>query len=143
MKMKMSLPVAILRIMVLGAALFLASAPAWAHHAMVAQYALNEPITLRGTVTKLKWVNPHSWIHLDVKGADGQVENWAVETGSIIRMEKGGLKRTDFRPGMEIMVGGFLAKNGTRNVAGMYVIFPERKAKASSTPDPAVFMLGR
>ncbi len=126
-------------IAILGATLFLAGGPAWAHHAMVAQYAMDKPITLKGTLTKLEWENPHSWIHLEVKGPEGQAEEWAVETGSPYKMEKGGLKRTDFRPGMEIIVGGFLAKDSPRKAAGMYVVFPERESKAG----PAVFALGR
>ena len=64
-----------------GAALLLASGSASAHHSMIAQFSLNKPITLRGTVTKLEWLNPHGHIYMDVKGAGGQVENWMIETG--------------------------------------------------------------
>jgi hypothetical protein len=126
---------------VFGIALLLATGPVWAHHAMIAQFALDKPITLRGTVTKMEWVNPHGWIYLDVKGADGKVENWAIETGSPLRMMKRGLKKTDFPYGADIIVGGFAARNGTRTAAGWIVTFSDREA---SYPDrEASFPLGR
>lgn len=136
MRIKTTLPIALV-----GVALFLATAPVWAHHALVAQFALNKPITLSGTVTKMEWKNPHGWIYLDVKGADGQVENWAIEIGSPLRMTKRGLKKTDFRSGIEIIVGGYAARDGTRTAAGMVVTFPDREAAVP--PREATFALGR
>lgn len=134
MRIRTTLP-----ILVVGATLLLATVPAWAHHAMIAQFALDRPITLKGTVTKMDWVNPHGWIYMDVKGADGQVENWAVETGSPLRMQNRGLKKTDFRYGSEIIVGGFAAKDGTRTAAGWIITFPDREASGRE----ASFSLGR
>jgi hypothetical protein len=101
---------------------------------MVTEFMVDKPITLRGTLTKLEWVNPHAWIHMDVT-ADGRVESWAIETGSLLRMEKGGLKRTDLQPGSEIIVVGFASRSGARTAAGWTVTFPNR--------DTASFMLGR
>jgi len=132
---------ATLPIVVIGITLFLATGPVWAHHALIAQFALNKPITLRGTVTKMEWVNPHGWIYLDVKGADGQVENWAIETGSPLRMQRRGLKRTDFRYGVDIIVGGFAARDNTRTAAGWIVTFPDREAAVPARE--ASFSLGR
>ena len=139
----MALPIA-----VAGVALFFASVPAGAHHALIAQFALDKSITLRGTVTKMEWVNPHPWIHMDVKGTNGRVENWAIETGSPHRLVKAGLKKTDFKAGTEIIVGGFAAKDGRRTAAGWIVTFPEREAsyldEEASFPDQgASFPLGR
>jgi hypothetical protein len=129
-----------LPIFVVGAAILFVSAPAWSHHAMLAQFAVNKPITLRGTLTKLEWHNPHGWLYVDVKDADGKVESWGIETGNPLRMEKGGLRKTDFRPGMEVIVGAFAAKDGTRTAAGWIIAFPEREA----FPDQqASFPLGR
>jgi hypothetical protein len=125
---------------VISAAFLLVSAPAWSHHAMLAQFAVNKPITLRGILTRMEWHNPHGWIYLDVKGADGKVETWAIETGNPLRMEKGGLRKTDFRPGTEIIVGAFAAKDGGKTAAGWIVAFPDREA----FPDQqATFPLGR
>ena len=131
-----------LPIVVVGAVLLLATMPVWAHHALIAQYAADKPITLRGTVTKVEWVNPHGWIYMDVKGADARVENWAVETGTAGRMLSLGLRKTDFQPGTEIIVGGFLAKNTMRTVAGWIVTFPDREA-AFPARGQASFPLGR
>ena len=136
MRMRTTLP-----IVVVGAVLLLATGPAWAHHAMIAQFALDRPVTLRGTLTKMEWVNPHGWIYLDVRGENGQVENWAIETGSPLRMERRGLKKTDFRYGVEIIVGAFAAKDGTRSAAGWIVTFPDREASVPARE--ASFSLGR
>ena len=130
-----------LPIVALGVALLLGAEPAWAHHAVVAEFNLSKPISMRGTLTKLEWVNPHGWIHLDVKGPDGKIENWAFETGSPGRMQKRGLKKSDFRPGMELIIGGFIAKDGTRTAAGWIVTFPDREA--SYPAREASFPLGR
>ena len=120
-------------------AALLTAGPLWAHHSMVTQFALEKPITLRGTVTKLMWMNPHSWIYVDVTGREGQVENWRVETGSLPRMIKRGVKKTDFKPGTEIIVGGYAARDGQLKAAGMVVTFPDREAAGRE----ASFGLGR
>lgn len=133
---KMTLP-----IMVVGAVLLLATRPVWAHHAMFAQFDVKKSITLKGTLTKMDWVNPHGWIYMDVKRADGRVETWTIETGNPLRMANRGLSPADFRPGIEIIVGGFPAKDGKRTLAGWIITFPDREA---STPDrEASFALGR
>ena len=124
---------------VIAASLLLPAVPARAHHAMVAQFALDKPITLRGTVTKMMWRNPHGLIFMDVKQVDGQVVSWRVETGSMPHMIKLGLKKTDFMPGLEIIVGGYPAKDGQYKAAGVVVTFPDRELRAQE----ASFSLGR
>jgi len=93
--------------LVVAVALLLSTWPVAAHHEMVAQFSMNSPITLRGRVTKVEWVNPHGWIYLDIKGADGRVGTWAVETGSPFKMTKRGLKPAAFQYGTEDMIGAF------------------------------------
>src|ERR1700682_2239401 len=102
-----------LTLSLLCAALFFPTESLWAHHAMVAEFNLNKPITIKGTLTKLEWVNPHGRIHVDAKGPDGRVESWAFETGSPGRMEKRGLKRADFHIGSDVILSGFAAKDGS------------------------------
>ena len=108
---------------------------------MVAEFSMDKPITLRGTLAKMDWVNPHGWIYIDAKGPDGKVENWKFETGSPFRMEKRGLKKTDFKVGSEVILSGFAAKDGKRSAAGITITFPDREAKFPA--EEATFVLGR
>ena len=124
-----------------GVALLFATGLVSAHHAMIAEFSLNKPITVRGTLTKMEWVNPHGWIYIDVKGPDGLVESWKIETGSPFRMERRGLKKTDFRAGSEVILSGFAAKDGTPTAAGMTITFLDREA--SFPAREATFVLGR
>ena len=73
-----------LAIALAGATLLFAAGPVSAHHAMVAEFNLAKPITLKGTLTKVEWVNPHGWIYIDSKGPGGRVESWKFETGSLV-----------------------------------------------------------
>ena len=84
-----------------------AARPAQAHHAFAAEYDASKPLTLAGTLAKLEWVNPHGWIHLDVKQPDGTVKKWTIETSNPIQLGKHGLKKTDFVDGMSLTVKGF------------------------------------
>jgi hypothetical protein len=111
-----------LAIALAGAALLLATGPVSAHHAMVAEFNLARPIILKGTLTRMEWVNPHGWLYVDVKGPEGP-ESWKIETGSPFRMEKQGLKKTDFRIGHEVIVNGFAAKDGSLTAAGLAITF--------------------
>jgi hypothetical protein len=89
-----------------------ASAPAGAHHAFAAEFDADQKIDLHGTVTKLKWVNPHSWLYFDVKAPDGTVTNWGVEFGAPNQLTNRGLKKADIPVGSEIHIVGYRAKNG-------------------------------
>src|SRR5262245_43510931 len=77
------------------AATLIGSVPVWAHHAFAAEFDADKPIDLKGTVTKVKWVNPHSWLYFDVKDKAGEVTNWGVEFGTPNALARAGLKKTD------------------------------------------------
>jgi hypothetical protein len=109
----------------LGVAAVLATAaPAPAHHAFASEFDTEKPLVLRGSVTMMEWVNPHSWIHMDVKGDDGTV-NWMVEGGSPNALLRLGFTKNALLPGMEIAVAGYQAKDGTHKAVGRDLTFAD------------------
>ena len=110
---------------VVSAGLFLAVAPVCAHHAFAAEFDANRPIKLRGTVVKLDWINPHSWIHIDVKGADGKAVSWMIEGGSPNALLRLGFTKDALPIGSEILVDGFQAKDGSNRGVGKSVSFAD------------------
>lgn len=100
----------VIKAALLGVCLAAASAPVDAHHAFSPEFDINQPVTLRGTLTRLDWINPHSWIFLEVKRADGQLEMWEVETTGPTGLMRRGLRKTDFPAGVELEITGFMAR---------------------------------
>ncbi len=96
-----------------------------AHHSFSAEFDINRPIELAGVVTMVEWINPHAWIHVDVKRNDGTIENWAIETGTPNTVLRRGLRKTDLPIGTEIKVSGFQARDGTPKANGVNVTLPD------------------
>ena len=108
-----------IRLFLLVLASFLgAVAPAFAHHSFASEFDINQPVSLKGTLTKFDFVNPHGWIYVDVKGDDGKVVNWAVETGGPGALLRRGVRKDSFPIGVEVVVTGYRAKNGTPKANG-------------------------
>ena len=107
------------------ACLMLTAAPVWAHHAFQAEYDDRKPVHLVGKVTQMEWINPHSWIHIDVVGADGKVTNWMVECGSPNIMLRRGFTKRSLEPGTDLIVDGYQAKSGETKANGGSVTFKD------------------
>lgn len=124
--------------MLLGiAGLFLAAAPMWAHHAFAAEFDAQKPVKLKGTVVKVEFINPHSWIHMDVKDADGKVTRWMVEGGSPNALFRRGVTKDALPQGTEILVDGYQAKDGSNRANGRDITFADGKKLfvGGSNPD--------
>ena len=113
----------ILAIFSLGLAL--ASVPVGAHHAFGAEFDANKPVKLEGTVSKVEWINPHAWIHIDVKMPDGKVEEWMIEGGTPNTLLRRGITKNSLEPGATIVVDGYQAKDGSMRANGRDLTFPD------------------
>jgi hypothetical protein len=120
-----------------GLLVAVASVPVWAHHAFSAEYDNTKPLKLQGTVKKVEWINPHSWITIDVKAADGSVDTWEVEAGSPNSMFRRGFNRNSLPLGTVVVITGYQSRDGGKRANGGDITFADgrRLFLSGSNPD--------
>lgn len=110
-----------------------------AHHSFLAEFDPDQPIQLRGTLTKIELINPHSWFHIDVVTESGEIEAWAIEAGTPNTLFRKGINKNTLPLGIEIIVDGYRAKNGTTTASGRDITFPDGRQlylEGSAPPAP-------
>jgi len=121
---------------VCGVLLFVVTAPVSAHHSFASEYDADMPAKVQGTVKKVEWINPHSWITIDVKNPDGTVTTWEIEAGAPNAMFRRGFNRDSLPIGTEIVVTGYLAKNGLKRINGRDLTLPDGRKLFMATSNP-------
>ena len=114
-----------LAVAVMGVGLILAAVPVVAHHSFAAEYDAQKPVKFQGTVTQMEWINPHAWIHVDVKKPDGSMENWMIEAGAPNALLRRGFNKQSLLPGTVITVEGYQAKDGANRANGRDITYQD------------------
>ena len=124
---------------VVGVGLLAATAQVVAHHAFAAEFDANSPVRLQGKITRMEWINPHAWMHLEVTNEDGTVDNWMIEAGPPGALVRRGWSKSSVTPGIEVLVEGYQAIDGALRANGRDVTFPDGRrlfAGSSGTGAP-------
>ena len=124
-----------LAISVAVAGFLLAALPVFAHHSFAAEYDTKAPVTLKGAVTKVEWLNPHAYFYMDVKDDSGKVVNWAIENGPPNMLYRNGWRKDSLKPGDMVTVDGFRAKDGTTTASARLVQLPDGRKVFSGSAD--------
>jgi len=110
--------------------------PAFGHHSFAAEFDDTKPIKVKGTITAMRWSNPHAWIHIDVKGADGKVANYAFEMGGINQLYRSGWKKEDLPIGAEVTIDGYLSRTDPHVANSQTIFLADGRKLVSPVPGP-------
>jgi hypothetical protein len=124
-----------LTLLLAASGLLLAAMPLAAHHSFAAEYDGSKTVTLKGKVTQVEWINPHSWVHIDVTDADGKVVSWSCETAPPNMLYRQGWRRDTLKQGDEVIIEGFLAKDGSHTMTARTVQTPDGKRMFAGSAD--------
>ena len=108
-----------------GLAIVAAAVPVRAHHAFASEFDAKRPVKFTATITKMEWINPHAWMHVEVKKPDGTVEQWMIEAGTPNMLFRRGVNKETVRAGMQVVIDGYQAKDGSRRANGRDVTLPD------------------
>ena len=119
-----------------AALVVMAAGAAFAHHSFSAEYDDKKPLKLTGTVTTMKWSNPHAWIYVDVKDKGGKVVKWAFETGGANALYRRGWRKEDLAPGTVLTIDAFQARNGKPTANATSILLPDGKRLFAGSSAP-------
>ena len=122
-------------IVVAGVGLLLAAVPVWAHHAFSAEFDINRPLKIQGTLAKWEMINPHSWFHIDVKNPDGTTVTWMIEGGSPNQLIKNGITKNSLAIGTELVIEGYQVKDGTNKGVGRNLLLANGRRLFLGSPE--------
>jgi hypothetical protein len=117
-----------------GLVVLAAGAPLVAHHSFAAEFDGSKPVTLKGTVTKMDWINPHAWLHMDVKDPSGRIVSWMIEGGAPNSLLRRGWNKNSVPAGTTVTVLGFRARDGSNRANGREVTLPDGKKLFIGSP---------
>ena len=121
-------------VLLLAGLLVAARAPA--HHSVAAEYDVDKPVSINGTIKRVEWQNPHIWYYLDVKGNDGTVSEWGVSGGAPGQLMRRGITKDVLQLGSVVSVQGLMARDGSKNIAGQKVTFADGRNVFTAGPEP-------
>jgi len=123
-----------LSVAALSVSLLFGATVAQAHHSFSGEFDADKPLKLRGLITKVEWINPHTWIHMDVKGTSGQVTKWEIELGTPNTLFRRGVTKNSLAIGTEILVDGYRSRDGANRANGSKVTLTDGRQILLGSP---------